>query len=767
MWNPAFPNGKARRTLLVLFLFLAGALPVYAHGDDRAAPPFDPGPVVSGLPLYEGEAAEPVRVDWLVAEAARKTGLFRTRAARPEIVLTNGLVSRTWRLAPGVAVTAFDNLMTGASMLRGVGPVAEVTLNGKAYPVGGLLGQEEYAYLRPEWVDRFTADPEAFRLAGLSWGDTAAPFPWKRKRWCEERPWPPPGRAVHFTFVPPPGVFEGLVLHLHVEMYDAIPLVAKWFDLENGTGRPLTLDTFENEILALVEAESVVGEPPRWRLPAIHVESDYAFHGMTPSSANVTTCWEPDPRYTSQVNYRLKTPALLKNRPPIGPDLVLAPGARFSSFRTYELVYDTTERERQGLELRRFYRTVAPWTTENPILMHVRSAKPEAVRNAVDQCAEVGFEMVIMSFGSGFNPEREDPEYLAQIKALADYAHGKGIELGGYSLLASRRISDEDDVINPKTGKIGGAIFGNSPCLCSRWGEAYFRKITRFFEAAGLDVLEHDGSYPGDVCASTRHPGHRGLGDSQWMQWKKITGFYRWCRARGIYLNVPDWYFLSGSNKNGMGYREVNWSLPRARQIMLGRQNIFDGTWYKTPSMGWMFVPLVQYHGGGAAATLEPLSEHLDAYAAHLAQNFGAGVQACWRGPRLFDTEATRDLVKRWVAFYKKHRAILDSDVIHLRRPDGRDLDGLLHVNPRLRERGLLVLFNPLDRAIRKTIRVPLYYTGLTEEAAVREGEGPARTFRLDRKYMIALTVEVPPRSMQWFVVEAHAGGKPAEGRKP
>ncbi|WP_339324020.1 hypothetical protein [Paenibacillus sp. FSL W8-0194] len=69
-----------------------------------------------------------------------------------------------------------------------------------------------------------------------------------------------------------------------------------------------------------------------------------------------------------------------------------------------------------------------------------------------------------------------------------------------------------------------------------------------------------------------------------------------------MYLNVPDWYFLNGSNKTGMGYREVNWDLPRERQLILGRQNIFDGTWKKTPSMGWMFVPPMPYHGGGAEA---------------------------------------------------------------------------------------------------------------------------------------------------------------------
>ena len=29
--------------------------------------------------------------------------------------------------------------------------------------------------------------------------------------------------------------------------------------------------------------------------------------------------------------------------------------------------------------------------------------------------------------------------------------------------------------------------------------------------------------------------------------------------------------------------------------------------WTKAPSLGWMFVPLTQYHGGGTAATIEPL----------------------------------------------------------------------------------------------------------------------------------------------------------------
>lgn len=92
-----------------------------------------------------------------------------------------------------------------------------------------------------------------------------------------------------------------------------------------------------------------------------------------------------------------------------------------------------------------------------------------------------------------------------------------------------------------------------------------------------------------------------------------------------------------------MGYREINWSLPREQQVVHTRQNVYDGTWTKTPSMGWMFVPLTQYHGGGAAATIEPLREHLDHYVRMMQSNLGMGVQAHYRGPEKLNRQATSE----------------------------------------------------------------------------------------------------------------------------
>jgi hypothetical protein len=513
------------------------------------------------------------------------------------------------------------------------------------------------------------------------------------------------------------------------------------------------LDQFTSELLAAVEHTSEVDELSVGRTPPnFHVETDMSFGGMLAAGANRRSYrWSPDPDYHSQVNYEKRTPCLLEVGPDLGPARTIRPGEVFTSFRAWVLPHDSTDRERSGLSVRRLYRTIAPWATENPLMMHLVSSNGRAVTNAIDQCAEVGFEMLILSFGSGFDLENESPATLERARAFAAHARLRGIEIGSYSLLASRRVGGGHDVTMPPGQK---PAFGNSPCLVSAWGTNYFRRLHEFHRDSGFTLLEHDGSYPGDPCAATHHPGHAGLADSRWNQWESISGFYRWCRSQGFYLNVPDHYFLTGSSKTGMGYREVNWSLPREQQVIHTRQNIFDGTWEKLPSMGWMFVPLTQYHGGGAAATIEPLDQHLDHYERMLQSNLALGVQACYRGPRLYDTDRTKRMVQTNVAWFKAHRDILESDLIHGRRADARDLDWMLHVNPSLPKKGLLAVFNPLPEPASRTLKVNLYYTGLTGSARVRERSGSARRWKLERDFSIQLPVTVPAHGFTWFTIE-------------
>ncbi len=78
----------------------------------------------------------------------------------------------------------------------------------------------------------------------------------------------------------------------------------------------------------------------------------------------------------------------------------------------------------------------------------------------------------------------------------------------------------------------------------------------------------------------------------------------------------------------------------------------------------------------------------------------------------------------------------------------------MMHVNPTLKEKGFLLVFNPTDKVIRKKIKVPLYYTGLTEIADIREKENPAITYKLNREYEIEMEVEVQPNWYNWYVIE-------------
>ncbi len=707
------------------------------------------------LPLLPESEAVAGR-DWLVHSIDRTAALYRTPDGRG-IALSNGLVRRTFRLTPNAATVGLDHLVSGASLLRGVKPEAIIVVDGRRIEVGGLKGQPNYAFLLPEWIEELTAAPDAMRFTGFSVGATEERMSWKRVRpHAPDVVWPPKGVHLRMDYAMPEddaSPQRGLRVSVHYELYDGIPLFSKWITAHNAGAASVTLDRFVSEMIAAVEYSSDVEDRSgAAQHPNIHVETDYAFLAMSAMNAGRHAIrWLPDPDFETQVNYARLNPCLLEVGPDLGPGVTIAPGETFTSFRAFVLPFDSYERERNGLAQRRMYRTIAPWVTENPLMMHVRYSDEKTVKRAIDQCAEVGFEMVILTFGSGFNIENDSEAYLARMKGFADYAREKGVEIGGYSLLASRRIDDANDVIMPEGAS---PAFGHSPCLQSDWGRAYFAKLYAFYEQTGFRLLEHDGSYPGDACMSTAHPGHRGLEDSRWTQWRTITDFYRWCRGNGIFLNVPDWYFLSGSNKTGMGYRETNWSLPRDQQVIHTRQNIYDGTWEKTPSMGWMFVPLTEYHGGGAAATIEPLDEHRDHYERMLVSNLAFGVQACYRGPQLYDTERTRDLVRKWVAWYKAHREILESDLIHGRRADGRDIDWMLHVNPRLDTKGMLVVFNPLDEAVERNITVNLYYTGLQDTAIVRIEGGAPRAVSIARDHTIAVHVSVPARGFTWHTIQ-------------
>jgi len=711
---------------------------------------------IANLPAWQA-GMDRAPADWLIKPINSRAGVYKSANGK-DIILFNGLIKRTFRIQPDVACTGYTNLSNGQELLRSVKAEARLAIDGKDYNIGGLHGQKEQAYLLPEWVDGFTNDANDFQFQSVSVTALQPFINWKPTMWASNTN-QPAGKTISFLYRSQNEALKGLDVTINYELYDGLPLMVKWLGIQNNGTHTYKLNRVVNEILGLVEEESaVVGTPAEMKKQhGIYVETNYAFNNaMRYDISDQTTHWLTDSSYTSQVNYNYQTPCLLEIYPAKAPGVELAPGETFKSVRTCELLMDSYDRERRGLAIRSMYRVMAPWTTENPIFMHLVSKNDDEVKNAVDQCAATGYEALILSFGSHCNMEDTAAANIAKWKTLSAYAHSKGIKIGGYSLFSSRRISDEDDVIDPVTMKPdAGAFFGNAPCLGSKWGLTYLAKLKYFISNTGFDIFENDGPYPGDVCASTKHPGHKGLDDSQWKQMELQKGLYRWCNEHGVYVNAPDWYFLDGTNKIALGYREVNFSLSRAQQMILNRQNIYDGLWEKTPSMSWGFVPLTKYQGGGEEAVLEPLSEHLKDYEQLMMQYYGAGVQACYRGPRLYDAPVTKQRVIETIAWYKKYRDILNADIIHLRRADGRDWDGIMHVSPTLKTKALVMLYNPTAQPITRTIQLPLYYTGLTTIAHVKEKDSVAKTYAIDaRTNNITLTFTISAESYTWFTVE-------------
>ncbi len=707
------------------------------------------------IPLYTAAKENKAVNDWLVIPEKEKAAIYKYANGK-DIVLYNGLIKRVFRMMPNVACIDYKNMSNGQQLLRAVKPEARITIDGKDYNVGGLYGQTENAYLLPEWVDAFKDNSNDFHCTNYAVGKIQPKLNWKPSSKNFHKSIPAQGVTLGFIYTSSLPQLSGLQVTINYELYDGIPLIVKSLSIINKGEQPHKLNRVVNEILAFTEEESaVVGTPEQMKKQhGIYVETNYAFNNaMRYDISDQTTHWKADSSYTSQVNYYYQTPCLLEVYPDKAPGIELQPGETFNSVRTHELLMDGYDRERRGLAIRRMYQVVAPWTNENPIFMHLVSKNDDEVINAVNQCTATGYEALILSFGSHCNMEDTSAINIKKWKALADYAHGKNILIGSYSLFSSRRISDEDDVIDPATGKPGGAFFGNAPCYGSKWGLAYLEKIKYFISKTGFNIFENDGPYPGDVCASTTHPGHKGLDDSQWRQMELQKSLYHWCNENGIYVNAPDWYFLDGTNKTGLGYREVNFSLSREQQKILNRQNIFDGLWEKTGSMSWGFVPLTKYQGGDASAVLEPLNEHLADYKQLMMQYYGAGVQACYRGPRLYDTDATKQTVSEVINWYKKYFDILNSDLIHLRRADGRDWDGWMHVNPALANKALVMLFNPLKQTITRTIDLPLYYTGLSKQATVILN-GKATVYNLDRDFNAKVSISIPAESYVWFVVK-------------
>lgn len=713
--------------------------------------------------------------DWLIVPVEASCQLQVKESIDHKIAefqLNNGLVSRSFYVSDNLACVGYKNLSNQAEYIRAVKPEARVMIDSVWYDVGGLKGQPEQSYLLESWLPEMEADDQAFELVSV---ETTAPlerYPWKQKFNAVSTDWPAKGLRLVLTFRPTErmDLVKNVEVKVNYEIYQGLPVMTKWVEVLNTNDKLVRLNQIETEVLAVNQDQ----------VNRIHVESDFSFALVNANlkgsalmhyqgdkiepyqAGESTTKWTVDKEYHTWATHNqaednfLNFPHrnLLLSYLPMGPDVDVSRTSPFKSYITFELLQDDDDRERKSLAHRRMYKKLAPQTTESLITGGITSHDEKTLKNFIDQMGELGMERLDIQAWPGISHDNLEDKYVALWKNIASYAKEKGIVMGGYELqVASRGRGADVDCIHPVTGK-PGSVFGQSVCMASSWKDTYFKNMWEFYDKTGLMTYNMDGPYHGDPCASTEHPHHHGLYDSQWEQWKSQVQVIHELQRRNMYVPIPDWYFLNGQSATGMGYREASANLTPDQQMLLGRQYIYDGTWHKLPTMGWISLQLVGFYSNDPKIGLEPLAQNLDRYEGQLKQFLASGSQLTIRGNRLYDTPETKAMVAKNINWFKKHREILTSEIIHVNRPNGRDLDCMLHVNPFIKEKGMVVFFNPTNRKITKAMKLPLYYTGIKGKAKFTGEDGQVVIKPLDDKSAIELTVEIQPGGTVWYAIE-------------
>ena len=728
----------------------------------------------------QASALAPPQPDWLVGGVSTPASV--QSPDNSTLSLENGLVRRIFTLKPGFGTVDLRNEGSGLSALRHVLPEAEFRINGTDYVLGGLYIADvpsptgptytgQHAYLnRTGLLDRLEVRPNAWTYAEHWVGTPEADLPWTpgRRNSPSDASWPPKGARLSVRFAPPASTPAGspllsLNLTLVYELYQGAPMLSKWLEAGLLPDAPPPTDPILIEALTTELLPVNCDQSPSAEKNAGGFVSGL-LHAQTTAAHGSAIVWQVSTNITNDPG--ACEPVLNVSYSPSLGVLIGSPAAglitdKFASFRTILLLHDSFDPTRQMLARHQVYRRLAPWIQENLLELHLTDASQLAFDTALEQIVDVGFEALVLSFGSGFNFELDPSD--KRVDKLADNvgkANAMGIEVGGYDLVDLDRghggyggnVGDQWDCVDPSSGDLTA-----NACYASGWRDKLEEMLFGITHKANITIVTTDGPYGGAPCASENHTHHFGLMDSVYQQTRLQAEYYRTMLREGRFCRQPDTYYFDGGQHSPLGYNEQQYSLPRWADLTVSRQGLLDDVYQKPAVMGWMFLPMKPYHAGGDGASFQPYAEHMTEYRFALAQYLGSGCAMTFRGDKLYDKrgDASHQLVKAQVAWFKQYRDIITSDIVHVRRPNGQDIDAFMHVNPRLPlHRALLMAFNPTTEPLSTTLRVDLYYAGLTDKANITVVGAQPQTVELSRDYGVDISVSIEAKSAVWATIE-------------
>lgn len=596
------------------------------------------------------------------------TYLSEIKETETGFVFSNGLIRRV--IEKSGKTVQYENLQKGIQYIAAPFSDFEISVGGKKY------GADAYRFVKSELVP--CAERIHFQKTATMTADGV---------------YPPPGKAVllHYAAQGLPSV------QVRYEIYDGMPVMMKLLTVENVGEKAVTVDNISVEVLKITKNRD-----------AFFVDSDYDstmdFVGLN---------FEKYAKHYARYHYDT-----LEVAPAQRMNVQLAPGETLDSIAAFELLFSADYYEQRLIEVKEMYRRIAPWCTDNVSFFHLISNSPRTIRKVVDQCAELGIEMIIQSFGSGVNMESGNERYLNRIKKAYDYGHEKGIRMGAYTLAY---VKDYRPVKGAEALNHDGSHICR--CLATDWSKAYMKIVLRFLDRTGADAIEIDGPYGMLMCSGGKTHNHEDFTDSQYKQWKaSVVDWYREIKKRNVYINAPDWHFLNGINRCGVGYEEIAFSERRSEQLVTSRIYYYKGTFSKNPSQGWGFLPLNVYHGGGKAAQFFPTEQNAFEFDWAMAQIVASGVWPTIRGRKAYDSETGKRIFAKWTSVYKKYRKVLNGVTVHFMPPridtDNPTrttcIDAIMSQLPTGDIRGFVMFFNQTDAERTEDILLPVYYTGLS-----------------------------------------------------
>lgn len=640
-------------------------------------------------------------------------------------VFSNGLIRREIDKSKSRTL-AFENLQNGVQLIDAAYADFEISVNGRKY------SSSLYSLLSAEEV------PCIERIAFH-----------KTETMTADGVYPPPGKALllRYTAEDLPDVL------VRYEIYDGMPVLMKCLTVHNSGKDSVTIDNIAVDVMKITDNRDT-----------LFIDSDYDsgtdFIGLD---------LQKYAKHYARYRYDMLEVAPLQRM-----NVKLAPGETLDSIVAFELLFGAEYYEQRLIEVKEMYRRIAPWCTDNVSFFHLISNSPCTIRKVVDQCREIGIEMIIQSFGSGVNMESGNERYLKSIKKAYDYGHSKGIRMGAYTLayVKNYRPVKGDEALNHDSSHI-------CRCLATEWSAQYMKNVLRFIDKTGADAVEIDGPYGMLMCAGGKTHNHDDFTDSQYKQWKaSVSDWYREIKKRGVYINAPDWHFLNGTNRCGVGYEEIAFSERRAEQLVTSRIYYYKGTFSKNPSQGWGFLPLNVYHGGGKNAQFFPTEQNAFEFDWAMAQIVASGVWPTIRGRKAYDSQKGKTIFAKWTALYKKYRKVLNGITVHFMPPriDASNpsrttcMDAIMNQLPKGDIRGFVMFFNQTDNEITEDVTLPVYYTGLSDlsmpSAPIENTKNSDVRYPLYGEEIAPLVIRARDGSARTYITDEKVEDKPIPALK-